>query len=471
MRKPRYLNYRQVSSDPTLITKADALANQHRSQSQQQRKNNRDFSAAFNAILTNIEVYQAYDGWDLYIPTNNNLFTGKHKRNATYTTEIRDALRWLIEEGYLKQVSGRSRPKKKDSDDRHWLPNVYRLSPKWLTEIASAPLSDPRLIQRNPVADYWQLREDTYDNNGKKHKVAITPTVEQLKTNVGVLEATTKTLAAYDKLMSRVNTSIGSSTIHPAQLSLTRVFSKGSFDLGGRLYAPIQNYTKETRKYYYFDSEPTIEIDYSSIHPHMLYHKEGLQFDGEDPYALEDFDRNAVKVAFNIMLNREACKPAAGTISKVVGCDTITAEALEAAIKNLHSPIAHHFNTGVGLRLQRTDSDIALLVIDNFVNDLERPIICVHDSFIVSVRDTESLILTMNDCYMAVHNDEIGMRAIKGGSLEFSEALTAAIGQCFEQETDTLTDSYWDALIAAEGVQECNEVGIAEEQTETLNTL
>ena len=44
--------------------------------------------------------------WCLNIPTNNNLFSGKIKRNATYTTEIRDALRWLIEEGFLERQQG-----------------------------------------------------------------------------------------------------------------------------------------------------------------------------------------------------------------------------------------------------------------------------------------------------------------------------------------------------------------------------
>ena len=127
------------------------------------------------------------------------------------------------------------------------------------------------------------------------------------------------------------------------------------------------------------------------------------------------------------------------------------AEALEAAIQALHSPIAHHFNTGIGLTLQRRDSDIALLVINTFVNELNRPIICVHDSFVVSVRDTESLILAMNDSYKAVHKNEEDatktkvMKGIKGVSLDFSDALTTAIEQCFEQDTDTLTDRYWDS--------------------------
>ena len=77
--------------------------------------------------------------------------------------------------------------------------------------------------------------------------------------------------------------------------TITRIFSKGSFELGGRLYAPIQNYTKQTRKYFYLNGEPTIEIDYSCIHPHMLYHGEGLEFDSDDPYAIEGFDTDSVK--------------------------------------------------------------------------------------------------------------------------------------------------------------------------------
>ena len=468
MLKTHYLNYRHDSSDPKLIAQAELLAAQYRAEKQQVRKNSRDFATAFNVILTNVEVYQAYDGYCLNIPTNNNLFSGKYKRNATYTTEIRDALRWLIEEDFLVKAAGLMRPKKKGSDERLWLPFTYELSKKWLTEIAVTPLSDPSKIRRNPLVEYWLLRKTEYVR-GKKKKFAIKPTEEQLELNSAMLEATNQTLSAYDEYMATVATTIGSIPVHPSQLSLTRIFSKGSFEHGGRLYAPIQNYTKETRKYFCLDGEPTIEIDYSSIHPYMLYHKERLEFDGDDPYDLEGFDRDAVKVAFNVMLNRKgigANKSAAKTISKAVDCDIDTAEALEAAIQALHSPIAHHFNTGVGLTLQRRDSDIALLVVNTFVNELKRPIICIHDSFIVSVRDTETLILAMNDSYTAVHNDELGMKGIKGVSLEFSDALAKSITLCFEQDTETLTDSYWDTLLAAEEVQECDKVGVDEEVEE-----
>ena len=473
MLKAHYLNYRHVSSAPNLITKAKLLAAQYRAKKQQLRKNNRDFEVAFNVILTNVEVYQAYDGWCLNIPTDNNLFSGKAKRNATYTTEIRDALRWLIEEGFLVKAAGLTRPKKKGNDERLWLPFSYKLSSKWLAEIASAPLSDLSKIHRNPLVEYWLLRKTEYVR-GKKKKFAIKPTDEQLKLNSAMLETTNQTLSAYDDFMASAATTIGSSPIHPSQLSLTRIFSKASFDLGGRLFSPIQNYTKQTRKYFYLNGEPTIEIDYSSIHPHMLYHREGLEFGGNDPYAIEGFDRDDVKVAFNIMLNKEtasANKSVAKTISKDLDYDIDTAEALEKAIHALHSPIAHHFNTGIGLTLQRRDSDIALLVINTFVKDL-RPIICVHDSFIVSVRDTETLILAMNDGYKIVHKNEEDetktkvMKGIKGVCLDFSDGLTTAIEQCFEQDTETLTDSYWDMLLAAEEVQECDKVDVDDEMEE-----
>jgi hypothetical protein len=58
------------------------------------------------------------------------------------------------------------------------------------------------------------------------------------------------------------------------------------------------------------------------------------------------------------------------------------------------------------------------------------------------------------------------MKGIKGVSLGFSDSLATAIEQCFEQDTDTLTDSYWDMLLAAEEVQECDKVDVDDEMEE-----
>ena len=467
--KAHYIKYHHVSDDPALIEKAQSLTDLYRLFRQQQRKSNRDFEAAFNAILTSIEIFQAYDGWSLYIPTNNNLFSGTLKRNSTYTTELLDALKWLISHGYLEQVSGVTRPRKKNSKKRQWLPKAYKLTARWLSEISNKPLSDPRLIRRNPLAGYWECRRKV---DGAK--VAIKPSERQIKINQTMLSKTDDVLESYDKFMVNVVTSIGTTTIMPAQLSMMRIFSKGSLNQGGRFYSAVQNYKAETRKYLYFDKEPTLEIDYSSFHPHLLYHQDGLQFNGDDPYVIKGFDRGHVKVAFNIMLNRKGTKnnkSAANTISDELGIDAEAAEALEKAILELHSPIAQHFNSGIGLKLQRLDSDIAMSAIDHFVNVLKRPIVSIHDSFIVSVRDTESLILLMADYYTMYVDEMITMRGIKGTAQQFSNALMDAIDLCFKQQTDNMNNNYWNALIFKEGVKDFKGVDIEEDDVSEAEAL
>jgi len=454
--KTHYIKYHHLSDDPALIEKAQSLAELYTLSRQQQRKSIRDFEAAFNVILTSADIFQAYDLWSLYIPTNNNLFSGTYKRNNTYTTEILDSLKWLISENYLEQVAGVTRPKKKNSRRRQWMPQAYQITSRWMSEISDKPLSDPRLIRRNPLAGYWECRKKI---DGAK--VAIKPSDRQLKLNHIILSKTDEVLESYDKFMVNVVTSIGTAAIMPAQLSMMRIFSKGSLNQGGRLYSAVQNYKAETRKYLYFDKEPTLEIDYSSFHPHLLYHQDGLQFSGDDPYVIKGFDRSHVKVAFNIMLNRKGSKDnksAANTISDELGIDIEASEALETAILERHSPIAKHFNSGIGLKLQRLDSDIAMSVIDHFVNVLKRPVISIHDSFIVSVRDTESLILLMADCYRMFVDEMIVMRGIKSTAQQFSNALMDVIDLCFEQQTGGMNNNYCDALVAKEGVTDFNGV-------------
>jgi hypothetical protein len=49
---------------------------------------------------------------------------------------------------------------------------------------------------------------------------------------------------------------------------------------------------------------------------------------------------------------------------------------------SFHEPIAHHFYTGVGLRLQRLDSDIAEKILLHFAQS-GIAILPLHDSFLM----------------------------------------------------------------------------------------
>lgn len=454
--KNHYIKYNWVSDDPRVLEKAKELAVLRRGG--QQRQSKRPFEEAFNAILTSFEVLGIYQGYDLLIPTNTSLYHGKEQRNPTYTSEVLDALKFLINRNYIVKIKGKTRIINNHKDI--WLPNTYSVTSKWLEEISSVPLSDKAQTRRNPLLPYTELREDFW-KEGQKHKRAIPILPAQKKLHRDMLESTDHVLRAYDDFIRTTKLTVGNIEIYPAQLSLTRIFSKGKLELGGRLYSVIQGLKKEVRKHINLNDEPTIEVDYWSIHPYLAYHSRGLDYSGEDPYVVDGSERDTVKTAFNIMINRKGTggkKSAAKTLSEELEMSLEEAERLEEAIKALHSPIAELFNSGAGLALQRQDSDIALEVIRYFI-DRNIPIIPIHDSFIVPVRYTEDLLLVMRDCYTKVLYgsepplDILGFKGFKGDMRDCSKDMEEAITRCFEGNTEGMDDIFWDNLIAKEPVQ------------------
>jgi len=77
----------------------------------------------------------------------------------------------------------------------------------------------------------------------------------------------------------------------------------------------------------------------------------------------------------------------------------------------------------------------------------------IHDSAIVSVRDTESLILAMKTAYETVIKDKQNLtasfKAIKAESLDFPSKLNALVLKSFEGtlHTDDYDDEYWGVCI------------------------
>jgi hypothetical protein len=70
-----------------------------------------------------------------------------------------------------------------------------------------------------------------------------------------------------------------------------------------------------------------------------------------------------------------------------------------------------------------------LSVVNHFISTLQRPIVCIHDSFVCYVRDTGTLIILMADCYRILMGDNISMRDIKS---TFQEVLCTT-NRCYEQ--------------------------------------
>lgn len=99
---------------------------------------------------------------------------------------------------------------------------------------------------------------------------------------------------------------------------LHRVFNLKKLDLGGRFYgSDHQSLLKAERKQLLIDGQPTVEPDFKSLHPCMLYAWEGIQFDPlkDDPYIVEGFPRDMVKLAMLVLVNAKRAQDVATAIT------------------------------------------------------------------------------------------------------------------------------------------------------------
>lgn len=194
------------------------------------------------------------------------------------------------------------------------------------------------------------------------------------------------------------------------------------FDHHGRIYTSKyghQALRKIERQTIRFDGEECVELDYSGLHPRLLYHCEEIDYQG-DPYALWGNSttpamRVLAKEFVNAMINAKSAKSAVSACNNA--CRTFTEEkdeagrpkkktgkALDDARKLLnarrqtgltflemvplaykyHEPIAKYFGQDVGMQLMRVDSGIALDVLTHFA-DLALPCLGCHDGFVVPI--------------------------------------------------------------------------------------
>lgn len=210
---------------------------------------------------------------------------------------------------------------------------------------------------------------------------------------------------------------------HEIVVNLKAIFKK-NFSLYGRIHTAgpehIQGLWEEERQELMINGQPVIELDYSALHPHLLYASEGIQYVG-DPYlagGMHPLLRPVLKILLMAMLHSDtrdqAAKAVNGFLFENPGERSKLAEAgllpgwkwnktgprsrwrrtrplinqfaiplMEQFIET-HQPVAHHFFSGKtnGLRIMNKDARIALEVLRWFTKK-EIPCIPIHDSFLV----------------------------------------------------------------------------------------
>jgi hypothetical protein len=211
-----------------------------------------------------------------------------------------------------------------------------------------------------------------------------------------------------------------------------RQIHAGQFFRAVRLYSwsemSGQNLPKATRRTMLIDGESVAELDYSGMATRMLYHRAGIDPEGDvyrpeqvmpTFYGLDDAtaDRRAivrdfVKIATNIcwnVINRPAAHSAIGklladhaeheflhkVIYKIENTNPVDiVDRLMAA----HPDLADRFFTGVGIDLMTTDGRIMLHILEVFA-DAGKPVLGIHDSIVCRASDAEFAHQTMVEMY------------------------------------------------------------------------
>lgn len=180
---------------------------------------------------------------------------------------------------------------------------------------------------------------------------------------------------------------------------LRRVFNNGSWNEGGRFYGGWWQFIpREHRTHITIDGKRTVEIDYSGMHPALMYAEVGAKLDG-DAYDIGETSvkRDTIKRTFNQMVNASGrIDPKSDFREEECG---LSWKELQDKIKTRHSPIARFLGTGYGVRLQNVDSQIANRIMLQFIS---KQYVClpVHDSFIVLEALQDDLTEVMHDEFM-----------------------------------------------------------------------
>ena len=199
------------------------------------------------------------------------------------------------------------------------------------------------------------------------------------------------------------------------QVGLRRIFSKGQIDRGGRLYGGWwQTVPKDYRRYVTINGRSTVEVDFSEMHPSMLYildgqrppqniYDLGIIYPDEAPYdpnvQPHKARRKTIKRFLNALINDERERH---QLSKTGSRQLkLNHEQLKELVLTKHPVIAKAVGTDTGSYLQYLDSKIACGVMLRLMGQgiVALP---VHDSFLVQREFESELIAAMQAEFVSV---------------------------------------------------------------------
>ena len=216
----------------------------------------------------------------------------------------------------------------------------------------------------------------------------------------------------------------------------TRQFANSSWKQGGRFYGGWwQRIPSAHRPDIRIDNTPTTEIDYSGHHVVLLYAAVGINYGSEvggDVYDIPKADffrsksdlkgkakkaanRLCLKLLVLMLINAESEELAFSAFRERIrtqhpdwwqettdghGISWLNEDlyGITNLIREKHAPIAKHFGSGAGVKLQYVDSQITEKLLKHFT-DRGVVVLPIHDSYVVQEQYGEELRLVMEQLW------------------------------------------------------------------------
>lgn len=344
-----------------------------------------------------------------------------------------DGPEWLSGKGIARTVDLLVRAGLLESILGEWgvAASTYHIKPRLFGVAQAWGISESSLTMRLPPERLVRLREGNFDtpliafdlSDETRRWTALLDAYNAFLSQQDIALAVTAEEEATWVEHWNANSGGKGPTLYRPELfktDLYRQFNNGSFGEGGRLYGGWWiNTPKVLREKITINDRPTVELDFSGCAIRMLYHERGNDY-RDDPYRLDPISAYEEDKALEPGHFREGIKAMTqAAINDTSGGmweriplpsglsfwpDFKRAE-IRRMIEEKHAPIADAFGTGAGLRLQRLDSELALSIISEL---MQQGIVAlpVHDSFVTTQDKKGNLLASMKNEYRKIFGFE-----------------------------------------------------------------
>ena len=260
---------------------------------------------------------------------------------------------------------------------------------------------------------YIEYDDTDFTNDIRRELESYNELLQQAYIDIATLEEPFVVRTKKDGTAQRIK-------IDQSKKFVRRIFSRGDWNCNGRFYGGFwQQVGSDYRKDIFINDSPTVEVDYKGLHAAILSAAKGIVYGG-DRYDLgsvvcprldKQQQRKAVKLLVLAAINAKDRNSAFGAFRQAQSTGstekTLTNDELGLLLDTFlqqHPYLEDGICSDQGIRLMNVDSHITNYIIKEFVRR-QKPILSVHDSYIVDTKDVELL----RDCMKEASLDVVGV--------------------------------------------------------------